>query len=67
MPSGVIFRMLLFPKSAINRLSLPSTAMSNGMKNRASGPGLWADPDTPGEPAIVLTLPAGVILRMVWL
>src|SRR6266571_1571477 len=63
-----IRRMVWLVLSATYRLvPLLSMARPVGRLNRAAAPVPSTLPDVPAVPARVLTTPAGVILRMVWL
>src|SRR5450631_993218 len=65
--AGVILRIVWLPVSATYTLPAPSTATENGVANRAALPVPSALPGLFAKPAKVLTVPAGVILRMVLL
>ncbi len=58
-------RIVPFCESATKRFPEPSIAMPRGLWNRAWPPMPSVNPATPGFPAIVVTTPAEVILRIV--
>ena len=65
-PAGVIMRTRQLLASVTKTLPAASTAMPRGKANSAAAPVPSALPDTLACPAIVVTTPAGVILRMTW-
>src|SRR5205085_217234 len=66
-PLGVTLRIRWLPQSATYSVPAPSTARPQGDEKRALPPVPSALPGAPGLPARVVTSPAGVILRIVWL
>src|SRR5512142_937758 len=64
-PSGVILRLVALPVSATYTFPATSTARPPGWLNRAFVPVPSWVPTAPVDPANVLTMPAGVIFRMV--
>ena len=62
---AAILRIMALPVSATKRLPLASIAKAWGWLKKASLPVPSLSPAIPGNPAIVVTVPAGVILRMV--
>ena len=64
-PAGVTLRIVLLPVSATYTLPELSTARPPGWLKPAALPVPSVDPNVP--PASVVTTPAGVILRMLWL
>src|SRR5437867_5277036 len=66
-PDGATRRTVWLPESSTYRLVLASTAIDWGWLKRALELVPSALPQTPPKPASVLTTPAGVTLRIVWL
>src|SRR6267142_991245 len=66
-PAGVILRMVLLYVSDTYTLPALSVATPDGNLKLAAVPVPSALPATPADPASVLTAPAGVITRIVWL
>src|SRR5580658_2807206 len=65
-PDGEIRRTVSLPVSATYTFPAESTAMPEGLLKRAAEPVPSAEPDWPGLPARVLTVPKGVTVRTVW-
>src|SRR6476660_3485289 len=66
-PAGVILRMVALVWSATYTVPAASTATPTGVLNRAAAPVPSVLPVLPAVPARVVTTPADVILRIVWL
>src|SRR6266700_4639047 len=64
---GLPIRRVWFKLSVTYTLPAVSTATPRGLLNCATLPGPSLLPAYKGEPAMVVTTPAGVIFRMVWL
>ena len=64
-PAGVILRIAALPVSATKRLPLASIVRSAGWLKSALLPAPSSSPAIPGRPAIVVTAPAAVTLRIV--
>jgi hypothetical protein len=62
----ITFLILWLSRSATMRLPLLSKAIALGLLNWATLPGPSANPGFPEIPAIVFTIPSGVIMRMQW-
>ena len=65
-PAAVIFRIVLERLSATYTVPSAPTATPSGLLNVAAAPVPSARPATP-EPASVVTTPAAVIFRILWL
>src|SRR5262249_43096158 len=60
-------RIVLFPASATSRFPSPSVARTVGDEKRAAAPVPSVAPDTPADPATVVTAPvATTTFRMMW-
>ena len=66
-PPAVILRIVWLPASQTKTLPEASTASPAGALKRAALPVASVAPVIPALPARVVTTPAGVILRIVWL
>ncbi len=67
LPPASIFRIVWLPLSATYRLPAVSPAMPRGALKRADANGPSADPGVPARPPTVVTTPADVARRIVWL
>ena len=66
-PSRPIRRSVWLPVSLTKTVPSLATARADGVSKRAVAAGPSALPASPGRPAIVVTIPAGVSLRRQWL